>query len=121
MPFRGSAPFTDEWKHFGYEVADGIGVVTFARPEKLNALTFEAYADLRDLLTELPHRDDGPRALVITGQGRGFCSGGDLNEIIGALLDLDTHQTMEFTRMTGSVIQRMRECPLPIIAGVNGS
>ena len=119
-PFRGSAPFTEEWRHFGWRLEDGVGIVTFNRPDKLNALTFEAYADLRDLLTEIPHREDGPRALVITGEGRGFCSGGDLNEIIGALLKLDTHQTMEFTRMTGSVIQRMRECPIPIIAAVNG-
>jgi enoyl-CoA hydratase/carnithine racemase len=119
-PFRGSAPFTEEWRHFGYRVEDGVGVVTFDRPDRLNALTFEVYADLRDLLTELPHREDGPRVLVITGQGRGFCSGGDVDEIIGALLELDTHETMEFTRMTGSVVQRMRECPIPIVAAING-
>jgi len=119
-PFRGSAPFTDDWKHFGYRVEDGVAVVTFTRPERLNALTFEVYADLRDLLTELPHREDGPRALVITGEGRGFCSGGDVNQIIGALLELDTNRTAEFTRMTGSVVRRMRECPLPVIAAVNG-
>jgi enoyl-CoA hydratase/carnithine racemase len=119
-PFRGSAPFTDGWKHFDYRVEDGVGIITFSRPERLNALTFEVYADLRDLLTELPHREDGPRVLVITGRGRGFCSGGDVDEIIGALLESDTHRTMEFTRMTGSVVQRMRECPVPIIAAVNG-
>ena len=118
-PFRGSAEPTPEWKHFDYAVSDGIATVTFARPERLNALTFEVYADLRDLLTELPQQGDA-RVLVITGRGRGFCSGGDVDEIIGALLEQDTHQTMEFTRMTGQVVQRMRECPLPIVAAVNG-
>src|SRR5437016_3238424 len=118
-PFRASAPFTDEWKHFGFTVEEGVATVTFRRPEKLNALTFEVYADLRDLLAELPHRDD-VRVLVITGQGRGFCSGGDVHEIIGELLKMDPRGLLEFTRMTGSVVQRMRECPLPIIASVNG-
>src|SRR5438874_8902968 len=119
MPFRGSAPFTDEWKHFSFEVSDGIGTVTFQRPDKLNALTFEVYADLRDLLTEIPQRDD-VRVLVITGEGRGFCSGGDVDEIIGELLTMDPRGLLDFTRMTGSVVQRMRECPVPIVASVNG-
>src|SRR5919198_1890200 len=119
-PFRGSARFTEDWEHFDYRVEEGVGVITFARPDRLNALTFEVYADLRDLLTEVHLREDGPRVLAITGQGRGFCSGGDVDEIIGALLELDTHRTMEFTQMTGSVVQRMRECPLPVIAAVNG-
>jgi len=118
-PFRASAGFTDEWKHFSFEVTDGVGTVTFQRPEKLNALTFDVYADLRDLLAELPNRDD-VRVLVITGTGRGFCSGGDVHEIIGELLKMDPRGLLEFTRMTGSVVQRMRECPLPIIASVNG-
>ena len=118
-PFRASAPFTDEWKHFSFDIADRVGTVTFQRPEKLNALTFDVYADLRDLLAELPHRED-VRVLVITGTGRGFCSGGDVHEIIGELLKMDPRGLLEFTRMTGSVVQRMRECPLPIVAAVNG-
>jgi enoyl-CoA hydratase/carnithine racemase len=118
-PFRASAGFTDNWKHFDFAVADGVATVTFSRPEVLNALTFDVYADLRDLLTELPHRDD-VRVLVITGQGRGFCSGGDVNEIIGELLKGGTRELLEFTRMTGTVVQRMRECPVPIVAAVNG-
>lgn len=93
--------------------------VTFDRPDRLNALTFEAYADLRDLLAELPHRED-VRTLVITGTGRGFCSGGDVQDIIGALQKADARDLLDFTRMTGSVVQRMRECPLPIVAAVNG-
>ncbi len=93
--------------------------VTIDRPDRLNALTFEAYADLRDLLAELPHRED-VRTLVITGTGRGFCSGGDVQDIIGALQKADARDLLDFTRMTGSVVQRMRECPLPIVAAVNG-
>src|SRR6266487_48317 len=104
--YRASAGFTDDWKHFGFSVDGGVATVTFQRPEKLNALTFEVYADLRDLLAELPHRED-VRALVITGQGRGFCSGGDVHEIIGKLLEMDPRDLLDFTRMTGTVVQRM--------------
>ena len=87
----------------------------FNRPEKLNALTFDAYADLRDLLAELPHRGDA-RVLVLTGEGRGFCSGGDVEEIIGELQQMETAELLEFTRMTGAVVKALRECPLPVIA-----
>lgn len=118
-PFRATPGFTDEWENFRFQVSQGIATVTFDRPRKLNALTFEVYADLRDLLAELPHRDD-VRVLVITGTGRGFCSGGDVHEIIGALLKMDAKGLLDFTRMTGAVVQRMRECPLPILAAVNG-
>ena len=118
-PFRGSAGFTEKWDHFRFEVSDGVATVTFDRPDRLNALTFETYADLRDLLGELPHRDD-VRVLVVTGAGRGFCSGGDVHEIIGPLVDMDPRDLLDFTRMTGTVVQRMRECPLPIVAAVNG-
>src|SRR6266704_2626904 len=115
MPFSSSASFTEHWRNFAFGIEDGVATVTFDRPEKLNALTFEAYADLRDLLAELPHRDDA-RVLVITGTGRGFCSGGDVHEIIGELLRMDARQLLDFTRMTGAVVQRMRELPIPIIA-----
>src|SRR5439155_2563271 len=98
---------------------EGIATIKFQRSEKLNALTFDVYADLRDLVGELPHRED-VRVLVITGEGRGFCSGGDVDEIIGELLTMDPRGLLDFTRMTGSVVQRMRECPVPIIAAVNG-
>jgi enoyl-CoA hydratase/carnithine racemase len=118
-PFRGSVPFTEDWKNFRFEVEDRVATVTFDRPERLNALTFESYADLRDLLGELPHRED-VRVVVITGTGRGFCSGGDVEDIIGALQKMGAKELLDFTRMTGSVVQRMRECPLPIIAAVNG-
>src|SRR5712691_9773258 len=116
-PFRASSGFTHEWKHFDLSVMDDVATVTFSRPEKLNALTFDVYADLRDLLTELPHRGDA-RVLVLTGEGRGFCSGGDVEEIIGELQKMETRQLLEFTRMTGAVVKALRECPLPVIAAV---
>jgi enoyl-CoA hydratase/carnithine racemase len=118
-PFRASAPLTSQWPHFRFSVDDGVATVTLDRPDKLNALTFEAYADLRDLLAELPQRGD-TRVLVLRGTGRAFCSGGDVNEIIGATLSMPPDQLLAFTRMTGSVIQGMRECPVPIIAAVHG-
>jgi enoyl-CoA hydratase/carnithine racemase len=117
--FRASPGFTDQWEHFGFDVTDGVATVTLNRPEKLNALTFDVYADLRDLLAELPHRGDA-RVLVLTGQGRGFCSGGDVEEIIGELQKMETKELLEFTRMTGAVVKALRECPLPVIAAVNG-
>src|SRR6202050_4658633 len=118
-PFRASAPLTEEWRHFEFAVAEGVATVRLNRPAKLNALTFEAYADLRDMLAELPQRGD-VRVLVIGGSGRGFCSGGDVNEIIGATLSMAPHELLAFTRMTGEVIREMRECPVPIIAAVHG-
>ncbi|MET9710531.1 enoyl-CoA hydratase family protein [Nocardiopsis alba] len=117
---RASAPFTEQWDHFDLEREGGVATVTLNRPERLNALTFEAYADLRDLLLELPHRDD-TRALVLRGRGRGFCSGGDVDEIIGRTLEMAPDELLAFTRMTGEVIRAMRECPVPIIAGIQGT
>jgi len=118
-PFRASAPLTGTWEHFQFSVAEGVGTVTLDRPDKLNALTFEAYADLRDLLAELPHRGD-TRVLVVRGSGRAFCSGGDVNEIIGATLSMPPDELLAFTRMSGEVIRLMRDCPVPIIAAVHG-
>jgi enoyl-CoA hydratase/carnithine racemase len=118
-PFRGSAGFTERWDNFDFAVADGVATVTLSRPEKLNALTFEVYADLRDLLGELPHRGDA-RVLVLTGQGRGFCSGGDVDAIIGELQRMPAADVLAFTRMSGGVVKAMRDCPLPIVAAVNG-
>jgi enoyl-CoA hydratase/carnithine racemase len=104
---------------FLYEVSDGIATLTFNRPEVLNALTFEVYAQLRDLLEAL-RVDDTVKVLVLTGQGDAFCSGGDVHEIIGELLDRDVKDHLAFTRMTGAVVQNMRLLDKPIIAALNG-
>jgi enoyl-CoA hydratase/carnithine racemase len=116
---RASAPFTQRWEHFGFAVADGVATITLNRPDKLNALTFEAYADLRDLFGELPLRDD-VKVVVLAGEGRGFCSGGDVEEIIGELQRMEATELLAFTRMTGATIRAMRECPLPIVAAIHG-
>jgi enoyl-CoA hydratase/carnithine racemase len=118
-PFRASAGFTERWSNFELALDDGVATVTLSRPEKLNALTFDVYADLRDLLGELPHRGDA-RVLVLTGQGRGFCSGGDVEAIIGELQRRPAADLLAFTRMSGAVVKAMRDCPLPIVAAVNG-
>ncbi|MFF9296688.1 enoyl-CoA hydratase family protein [Streptomyces sp. NPDC014764] len=118
-PFTGSAARTARWEHLRVEVADGVAHVTLTRPDKLNALTFGAYADLRDLLAELS-RERAVRALVLGGEGRGFCSGGDVDEIIGATLSMDTAQLLDFNRMTGQVVRAVRECPFPVVAAVHG-
>lgn len=117
--FRSSAALTETWHHFRFTTADGVATVTLDRPEKLNPLTFESYADLRDLLGELPHHQD-VRVLVIRGEGKGFCGGGDVNEIIGELIRMGPADLIRFTRMTGDVIRAMRECPIPIISVVHG-
>ena len=105
---------------FLYAVNDGVATVTFNRPEVLNALTFEVYAQFRDLLAELRY-DDQVKVLVLTGQGKGFCSGGDVHEIIGKLLERDVKGHLDFTRMTGAVVQNMRLLDKPIIAALNGT
>lgn len=118
-PFLSSASRTERWRHLRLTLDDGVATVTLARPDKLNALTFGAYADLRDLLAELT-RERSVRALVLAGEGRGFCSGGDVDEIIGATLGMDTAQLLDFNRMTGQVVRALRECPFPVIAAVHG-
>jgi enoyl-CoA hydratase/carnithine racemase len=118
-PFRASAPITQHWEHFGFTVDDGVATVTLSRPDRLNALTFDVYSDLRDLFVELPHRGDA-RVVVLRGEGQGFCSGGDVDEIIGELQRMGAADLLEFTRMTGAVVRAMRECPLPVIAAVHG-
>jgi enoyl-CoA hydratase/carnithine racemase len=117
--FRASAPLTTTWEHFDFAVDGAVATVTLNRPERLNPLTFESYADLRDLLAELPHHA-GVKVLVIQGEGRGFCGGGDVEEIIGELLAMKAGDLMSFTKMTGDVIRAMRECPVPIIVKVQG-
>jgi enoyl-CoA hydratase/carnithine racemase len=104
---------------FRYEESGAIATITLDRPDRLNALTFEAYAELRDLFAALGGRRE-IRCVVITGEGRGFCSGGDVDAIIGQLLDRSVVELVEFTRMTGALIRRIRECPKPVVAAING-
>lgn len=104
---------------FRYEVDNHIATITFNRPEVLNAITFDVYAQLRDLF-ELLRYDDAVKAVIITGAGKGFCSGGDVHEIIGELLKRDVKGHLDFTRMTGAVVRNMRLLDKPIIAAVNG-
>lgn len=104
---------------FQYSEADGIATITLDRPERLNALTFEVYAELRDLFAALVDRDE-VKVVVITGAGRGFCSGGDVESIIGQLLDRDLPTLLAFTRMTGALIRNIRALPKPVIAAING-
>jgi enoyl-CoA hydratase/carnithine racemase len=104
---------------FLYEVNDGVATLTLNRPEVMNALTFEVYAQLRDLFEAL-RSDDAVRVVVLTGAGDNFCSGGDVHEIIGELLKRDMKEHLEFTRMTGAVVQNMRLLDKPIIAALNG-
>ena len=117
--FRASVPLTDDWQHFRFTVVDGVATVTLDRPEKLNPLTFDSYADLRDLVLQLPYRDD-VRVLVLRGEGKGFCAGGDVNEIIGELIRMRPRELMAFTKMTGDLIRAMREVAVPIVAGIQG-
>lgn len=105
---------------FDYAVdAHGVATITFNRPEVLNAITLDIYAQFRDLLEDLRY-DDAVRVLVLTGAGRAFCSGGDVEEIIGALLEADVKTHLDFTRMTGITVRNMRLLDKPIIAAVNG-
>ncbi|HYB02523.1 MAG TPA: enoyl-CoA hydratase family protein [Ktedonobacteraceae bacterium] len=104
---------------FLFEVNENVATLTFNRPEVMNALTFEIYAQLRDLFETLRY-DDDVRAIVLTGSGDNFCSGGDVYEIIGELLKRDMKDHLEFTRMTGAVVQNMRLLGKPIIAALHG-
>jgi enoyl-CoA hydratase/carnithine racemase len=104
---------------FDYEVQDGVATVTFTRPDKLNSLTFEVYAELERLAWTC-QTDDAVRVLVLTGRGKGFCSGGDVHEIIGELQKRDVRGMLEFTRMTGAVVRNLRLLDKPVIAAING-
>ena len=106
-------------EHFLYEALDGVATITLNRPERKNPLTFDSYAELRDLFRALAYADD-VKAVVILGAGGNFCSGGDVHEIIGPLTKLDMPGLLAFTRMTGDTVKAMRACPQPIIAAVDG-
>jgi len=105
---------------FSLEVARGVATITLDRPTRLNALTFDVYRELAETFEQIDGRDD-VRAIVITGRGRGFCSGGDQDDIIHHLLGRDTPALLAFTRATGRLIHAMRACRRPIIAAINGT
>ncbi|HET7526070.1 MAG TPA: enoyl-CoA hydratase family protein [Burkholderiaceae bacterium] len=106
-------------RHFQWQVESAVGVITLNRPERKNPLTFESYAELRDLFGRLRHATD-VSAVVLQGAGDNFCSGGDVHEIIGPLLKLKAPELLMFTRMTGDLVKAMRHCPQPIIAAIDG-
>jgi enoyl-CoA hydratase/carnithine racemase len=106
-------------KHFLWRSEGKVGVITLNRPERKNPLTFESYAELRDLFIALG-REPSIKAVVLRGEGGNFCSGGDVHEIIGPLTRMTMPQLVDFTRMTGDVVKAMRHCPQPLIAAVDG-
>ena len=106
-------------RHFRFEMAGNVALVSLNRPERKNPLTFDSYAELRDLFRNLVYAPD-VKAVVLTGEGGNFCSGGDVHDIIGPLTQLDMPGLLTFTRMTGDVIKAMRACPQPVIAAIDG-
>jgi enoyl-CoA hydratase/carnithine racemase len=120
-----SGTLAAEWtpRHFGWQVRERVGVVTLNRPERKNPLTFESYAEMRDHFRALVYATD-VKAIVITGAGGNFCSGGDVHEIIGPLVRMKeegrTPDLLAFTRMTGDLVKAIRACPQPVVAAVDG-
>jgi enoyl-CoA hydratase/carnithine racemase len=109
----------NSYRGFDFGIEQGIGTVTFTRPDTLNSLTFEVYAELERLAREC-QTDESVRVLVLTGAGKAFCSGGDVHEIIGELFKRDVKGMLEFTRMTGAVVRNLRLLEKPVVASVNG-
>jgi enoyl-CoA hydratase/carnithine racemase len=111
-------------QHFRWTVADRIATITLSRPERKNPLTFESYAELRDTFRQLRWAED-VKVVLVTGEGGNFCSGGDVHEIIGPLVEMRTAHAMDellaFTRMTGDLVKEMRACPQPIVAAIDGA
>jgi enoyl-CoA hydratase/carnithine racemase len=106
-------------RHFLWRLEGGVGVITLNRPERKNPLTFESYAELRDLFRRLEHARN-VKVVVLSGAGGNFCSGGDVHEIIGPLTRMSAPGLLEFTRMTGAVVGAMRACPQPVVAAIAG-
>ena len=120
--FDASAPY--QARHFAWQFErsnerGGVGTITLNRPERKNPLTFDSYAELRDLFQALRGSTD-VQAVVLTGAGGNFCSGGDVHEIIGPLTGMRMPELLEFTRMTGALVKAMRDCPQPVIGAIDG-
>ena len=116
-------PTSIQPQHFKWEFSDGVATITLNRPERKNPLTFESYRELTDTFLLLQHIPD-VRAVIITGAQENFCSGGDVHDIIGRLVEMkragDTDGILDFTQMTGDLVKAMRACPQPIIAAIDG-
>jgi len=106
-------------RNFQFEVSSAVATITLNRPERKNPLTFESYAELRDLFRTMTQADD-VKVVVLNGAGENFCSGGDVHEIIGPLTKLDMPGLLAFTQMTGDLVKAMRACPQPIVAAIDG-
>jgi enoyl-CoA hydratase/carnithine racemase len=106
-------------QHFGWQQQGAVGVITLNRPERKNPLTFDSYAELRDLFRRLAYVDE-VRAIVLQGAGGNFCSGGDVHEIIGPLTGMTMPDLLAFTRMTGDLVKALRACPQPVFAAIDG-
>jgi enoyl-CoA hydratase/carnithine racemase len=106
-------------EHFGWDASDSVATITLRDPERKNPLTFESYAELRDTFRKLTYADD-IKAVVLTGSGGNFSSGGDVRDIIGPLTEMDMSGLLRFTRMTGDLVKAMRVCPQPVISAVDG-
>ena len=106
-------------RNFQFEVSSAVATITLNRPDRKNPLTFESYAELRDLFLTMAHADD-VKVVVLNGAGENFCSGGDVHEIIGPLTKLDMPGLLAFTQMTGDLVKAMRACPQPIVAAIDG-
>jgi len=106
-------------RHFDFSMSDRVATITLNRPDRKNPLTFESYAELRDLFRALQYGED-VKVVVLTGAGGNFCSGGDVHEIIGPLVGMSMPELLEFTRMTGDLVLAMRRCPQPVVAAVDG-
>ena len=106
-------------EHFSWRFVGGVGTVTLNRPDRKNPLTFQSYAELRDFFYALRFATD-VKAIVVTGAGGNFCSGGDVHEIIGPLTTMTMPELLEFTRMTGDLVKAMRACPQPVLGAIDG-
>jgi enoyl-CoA hydratase/carnithine racemase len=106
-------------RHFLLEVKDRVATVTLNRPDRKNPLTFESYRELADFFQAL-QKEEEVKAVVVTGAGGNFCSGGDVFEIIGPLVAMKTHELLKFTKMTGELVKTMYACPQPIVAAIDG-
>ena len=106
-------------EHFLWSLNRGVATITLNHPERKNPLTFESYAEMRDLFRKLVYIDE-VKAVVITGNGGNFCSGGDVHDIIGPLTKMSMKELLEFTRMTGDLVKAIKNCPQPVIAAIDG-